>query len=448
MFDRTSWKTIMLSIVRTSAASLVTLFILNGSLQAQEVAVVALRDISRIWNLETIGCEGDVICTVRLGLNNSLIVHNHDQAMLYIISADGVTPMDYDFTSLSDHWDFEVVDNGIVLFDLPSGSLYYYDFQTEELIALFPPEKRIRTCDPTPMFNPIRHFYRIGDHQIMICAPEADGLHVKVIDIQVQNTIYDVALGSSSFYGRHSAEQGFLYNVVVAGQDGHIYLADLRFDNPISKQLFPNRQPEDKDRIFIARYDLENGEWEGIEVSPEWFTTDIVFIELIGADQDSNLYFYNRGPVDSNEFYDEIIKLSISGDFIWLTTNQDFDAYGLTTHELVGEDIFFNRRMIYGRPQLTRVITTIAPTANAGTDQSLSLTTGSSASVTLNASSSRDADGSIPYYLWSENGTTFTNGLTAQVDLSVGVHTITLTVIDNMGASSTDEVVITVSRLE
>lgn len=437
-------------LLRACGASLITLFLLSTSLQAQEVAVVAVRNISPMWNLEATGCEEDFICTVRLGSDTNLVVHNLDQAMLYIISADGSssTPIDYDFSLIRDSWYFEVVDNGIILYDFPFTNPQYYNFQTKKLIALFPPEARIHTCDPTPMFNPVRHFYKINDHQIMICSAEDDGLHVKVIDIQVQNTVYDVALGSQSFYGRHSPEQGLLSNIVIAGQDGHIYLADLRFDNPISKQLFPNRKPEDNDRIFIARYDLENGEWEGIEIPRERFTTDIVFTELMGIDMASNLYFYSRGPADATEFHAEIIKLSVSGDFIWSATTENFDDSFLSIYELIEEDVFFNRRMFYGNPELTRVITTTAPTANAGTDQSLSVTASGSASVILNASNSHDTDGSIAYYLWSENGTTFTNGLTAQVDLPLGMHTITLTVIDNMGASGTDEVVITVSRLE
>ena len=65
-------------------------------------------------------------------------------------------------------------------------------------------------------------------------------------------------------------------------------------------------------------------------------------------------------------------------------------------------------------------------------------------SATLNGSKSYDPDGTIVSYEWSENGQVIATGVAPTIDFAVGVHTLTLTVTDDDGASSTDDVVITV----
>jgi hypothetical protein len=80
-----------------------------------------------------------------------------------------------------------------------------------------------------------------------------------------------------------------------------------------------------------------------------------------------------------------------------------------------------------------------APVANAGPDQSVNVGT----QVTLNGSSSSDADGDALTYTWKEGTTVLGSGVTLAVTLPVGIHTITLTVSDGK-ATSSDDVVITV----
>jgi hypothetical protein len=87
-----------------------------------------------------------------------------------------------------------------------------------------------------------------------------------------------------------------------------------------------------------------------------------------------------------------------------------------------------------------------APTANAGSDQTVTDTDNNgSQQVTLNGSGSSDSDGSIASYVWREGGTQIATGATPNVTLTVGGHTITLTVTDNGGLTATDTVVITVN---
>ncbi len=89
----------------------------------------------------------------------------------------------------------------------------------------------------------------------------------------------------------------------------------------------------------------------------------------------------------------------------------------------------------------------VLPVANAGPDQTVTDTDGDGiASVVLNGTASSDPDGSISGYDWWEGPTLIGASFVTGIPLSVGVHTITLVVWDNAGASSSDTVVITVNQ--
>jgi len=89
--------------------------------------------------------------------------------------------------------------------------------------------------------------------------------------------------------------------------------------------------------------------------------------------------------------------------------------------------------------------TNISPTADAGPDQTVADSDGvDGESVTLNGSASSDSDGTILAYSWTEDGVEIANAVSPTVDLGDGTHTITLTVTDDLGATGSDEVLITV----
>jgi hypothetical protein len=90
------------------------------------------------------------------------------------------------------------------------------------------------------------------------------------------------------------------------------------------------------------------------------------------------------------------------------------------------------------------------PVAHAGADQTVECTGDSSAQVTLNGSASTDPNGDITTYEWFEHYGTpeqvlLDTGAIVDVVLSDGQHVITLRVTDATGASSTDEVIVTVA---
>ena len=89
----------------------------------------------------------------------------------------------------------------------------------------------------------------------------------------------------------------------------------------------------------------------------------------------------------------------------------------------------------------------ISPIANSGPDISLEDSDGNgSEDVTLDGSNSTDLDGTIIEYIWSENGSSIANGESITVSFANGVHNVTLTVIDDGGATSTDTVRITINQ--
>ena len=90
----------------------------------------------------------------------------------------------------------------------------------------------------------------------------------------------------------------------------------------------------------------------------------------------------------------------------------------------------------------------VAPVANAGSDQTVTDADGSgSESITLDGSGSTDSDGTITNYAWTEGGTEIATGIGPVESLTVGTHTITLTVTDNDGTTGTDTVFVHVRPL-
>ena len=91
-------------------------------------------------------------------------------------------------------------------------------------------------------------------------------------------------------------------------------------------------------------------------------------------------------------------------------------------------------------------LSNLPPDADAGADQTvLDNDRDGVEMVTLDGSASSDRDGSIVSYDWRDGDTSIGTTATLNVSLSLGVHTLTLEVTDDGGASNTDTVVVTVS---
>ena len=89
------------------------------------------------------------------------------------------------------------------------------------------------------------------------------------------------------------------------------------------------------------------------------------------------------------------------------------------------------------------VVATLPPTADAGSDASVSDANGDGTEVVaLDASGASDPDGTIVSYQWSSGGVVLAEGAIVEVTLPVGEHAILLTVTDNGGAADSDEVAV------
>ncbi len=89
------------------------------------------------------------------------------------------------------------------------------------------------------------------------------------------------------------------------------------------------------------------------------------------------------------------------------------------------------------------------PIADAGFDQIVTDSDNNGTEqVTLDGSGSSDSYGTIVSYVWTDSlGDTIPDGVNPTASLSVGVHTITLTVTDDEGLTDTDTVTIIVEQL-
>ena len=86
-----------------------------------------------------------------------------------------------------------------------------------------------------------------------------------------------------------------------------------------------------------------------------------------------------------------------------------------------------------------------APVADAGPDQTVTDADGDGAEpVILDGSGSSDSDGILGSFEWTEGANPLGSGVTINPDLSVGIHTITLTVTDNGLATNSNDVVVIV----
>jgi len=85
------------------------------------------------------------------------------------------------------------------------------------------------------------------------------------------------------------------------------------------------------------------------------------------------------------------------------------------------------------------------PVANAGADQTVSLSEGATvAEITLDGSGSTDDKG-IESWVWKEGETELGSGAILKLNFAPGIHSVVLTVTDAKGQSDIDEVTITVN---
>lgn len=113
--------------------------------------------------------------------------------------------------------------------------------------------------------------------------------------------------------------------------------------------------------------------------------------------------------------------------------------------------LLYKRGSVAAAPPPTTSGTNQAPVARAGADQTIYLSQGINR-VTLDGTTSSDADGSITKYVWTKvSGPaadlyTFGTGKTYASHLTAGTYTFRLTVTDNKGATASDDRIVHVQQ--
>ncbi|HYX09990.1 MAG TPA: T9SS type A sorting domain-containing protein, partial [Bacteroidales bacterium] len=171
-------------------------------------------------------------------------------------------------------------------------------------------------------------------------------------------------------------------------------------------------------------------------------------------DPDSNSISFHWWIQPEAGTYTQSITIQNSDSSI-ATVHVPSDSDGKTFHIICevtdnGTPNLTSYRRIIFKPSVTGTTTSVnqAPDAYAGPDQTVTISDGDSVkSVILYGSGSNDFDGSIVSYSWSENGKEICTGSITSAALPAGKHILTLKVTDNDGATSTDEVIVTVNEM-
>jgi hypothetical protein len=165
------------------------------------------------------------------------------------------------------------------------------------------------------------------------------------------------------------------------------------------------------------------------------FETQELKLVVSATDADGDPLVYSATRIPTGASFD-----SATRTFSWTPMTTQSGTYRVTF------------QVSDGQVTVSQTITTTVnecnqpPIANAGPDQTVTDSEGNgSEQVALNGSGSTDPDGTIQSYAWSEGSSQITTGANPTVALSLGQHTITLTVTNNGGLTDTDTVTITVS---
>lgn len=307
---------------------------LSSVLEGQVQPTIEITQHAYQWNLEAAVCDNG--CLLRINDNGDLYGYDQRTRILSVLLNNSSLVRQYNlFPSASlqedTYIDYQPIEGGIIM--LHRDDLFRFSFATNEITPLsLQINGNLRLCDYTPVFFPTTYFHAINNHEILVCQSDSQGMHVTIIDMASEAIVQDILIGRGRFY--NPGQRG-IWQAVMPGQDGQIYVQNLPVDNAIFMSLFSDTEIE-TNAIYMAKYNLQTGIWTGLEI-PE---TEIInnSLELIAVDEQGNMYFYTE--IHSNGR--EIIKLDPNGLLVWHIAPDDFNEIGVA-FDLLTEDTFLTR---------------------------------------------------------------------------------------------------------
>jgi WD40 repeat protein len=263
--------------------------------------------------------------------------------------------------------------------------------------------------------------------------------------------VWDVNQGNLLNYFEHTTDATYVNwnpqnsnQLAVTSSAGKLAIWDIRTNT----QIFNLQQTE---QFLGATAWNPNGHqiaviFKNIDLSAEVKIIDIFtgqIIHTFGDGRPSNLAWSASGQL---AVYDRRSLTIYNTDTLEILTVYSTDILGGVAWSPSG-------LLAYGSAgsQATPIVITnvssgnYVPIPNAGTDQTLTdANSDGTETVTLDGSASSDRDGTIVSYAWHEGQTLVATGVTPQVRLSVGTHRLILTVTDQEGSSTSDDVMITI----
>ncbi len=171
--------------------------------------------------------------------------------------------------------------------------------------------------------------------------------------------------------------------------------------------------------------------WRFVDTSLD--ANEALTVEAFNGTSWQQIFRWTNGAGDDDTWHQE--TWAVPSQFMTSTFNLRF-----TTNEnsSIEESEIDNVELVVTAP-LNQ-----APVAHAGLDQVLKDSDGTGTEPVTLTGIATDADGTVASVTWKKDGNIIGSGTTLTTSLPVGLHTFTLTVVDDKNATTTDTVVVTV----
>ncbi len=262
----------------------------------------------------------------------------------------------------------------------------------------------------------------------------------QLLDENGQTVRSGQSTGTSGLYRGIFLPYAGMYKLVVP-YDGFYYIGDL--PGNITTTLDFDTTRADADPPYMQHFKvLSHGRVSNFML--EGLLNTVEFDLLDDKSSLANASLYIKPYAQEVDW--QLVSLDVTGTKHTALV-PDFAADDFVSMKLVAVDTAGNSLTTQWDPAFYYQTNPGLPVTDAGEDKQISVEPGSdTALVTLDASTSYDADGYIVSYLWKEDSVVLGSSAVIEVALTIGTHDITLIVTDNDGLTATDTIQVVVTR--